>query len=465
MKKIILFLLLILAQNVSAKIWLPSILSDNMVLQQKSEANIWGWTTAMDETITINVSWSDQEFTTKAPLGVWSIVIPTPEAGGPFTISISGHEKLTLKNVMIGEVWLASGQSNMEWTPLMGLTNADKEIEMAQFPNIRFFKVTKKISKTPQDELYGSWEECSPESIKTFSSVAYFFGRRLHQDLNVPIGLINSSWGGTNVETWIPEDTLSERKHLVASMEKIPPAPWWPKDPGLAYNSMIHPIIKYNITGAIWYQGESNRANPKSYKESFALMIETWRERWNKEMPFYFVQIAPFDYGSKTGFEGALVHEAQLQTMLSVDQTGMVVTNDIGELKNIHPINKQDVGKRLALWALAKTYGVKNLAFSGPVYDQMQIVKNKIRISFQHADQGLQIKGKELTDFYISGSDQKFYKATAKIKGNQIEVSSNKVKSPVAVRFAFSDTATPNLYNAEGLPASGFRTDDWEVKF
>jgi sialate O-acetylesterase len=228
---------------------------------------------------------------------------------------------------------------------------------------------------------------------------------------------------------------------------------------------MIHPIIQYNIAGTIWYQGESNRHNPSTYQESFSLMIETWRKRWKNKMPFYFVQIAPFDYGSKTGLESALVKEAQLHTMLSVNQTGMVVTNDIGELKNIHPINKQDVGKRLALWALAKTYGVKGLSFSGPVYKGMEIVKNKIRISFQYADQGLQIKGKELTDFYISGSDQKFYKAKARIKGNQIEVSSKKVKSPVAVRFAFSDTATPNLYNAEGLPASGFRTDDWEVKF
>lgn len=464
MKKIIVLFLLILAQNLSAKIWLPSILSDNMVLQQKSEANLWGWTNAIGETITIKVSWSETEFSTKAPQGVWSIVIPTPEAGGPYSISISGHENLELKNVMIGEVWLASGQSNMEWTPLMGLKNADKEIKMAQFPNIRFFNVTKKISETPQDVLFGSWESCSPETVKSFSSVAYFFGRRLHQDLNIPIGLINASWGGSNVETWIPKEVISQKKHLINSIDKIPPAPWWPKGPGLAYNAMIHPFINFQLAGAIWYQGESNRANPETYAESFEMMINTWRELWQKDFPFYFAQIAPFDYESKTGFEGALVQEAQMNIVLNVKNSGMAITNDIGNLKNIHPINKQDVGKRLALWALAKTYGFKDLAFSGPVYDKMEINRNKILISFKYAENGLKIEGKELIEFYIAGNDQKFYPAKAKIKGNRIEVSSKEVKSPVAVRFAFSETAMPNLYNKEGLPASGFRTDNWKIK-
>ncbi len=464
-KKHFILLLFLIWMNFSfGNIWLPSILSDNMVLQQNSTATIWGWTTATSETITVTGSWNNETVTIKAHQGVWSVKLPTPVAGGPYTVTIQGHEEIILSNILIGEVWICSGQSNMEWIPKMGLLNADEEIKNADYPNIRFFTVKKHIASSPQDDTPGNWLTCSPETMKYFSSVAYFFGRKLHKNLSTPIGLINSSWGGTNVEVWMPEEILEQDENLLKSVDKIKELPYWPKDPELAYNAMIHPIIKFDIAGAIWYQGESNRPNANSYYKIFPLMIDSWRKAWDKELPFYFVQIAPFNYyKSQKNIEAAVVRDAQLHTMMTVINTGMAVTNDIGELDNIHPKNKQEVGRRLALWALAKTYGVKGLEFSGPVYKSMEIKKNKISIHFDHVGNGLIKKGKNLNEFFIAGVDKKFYPAKAKIKGNTIVVSSSKVKEPLAVRFAFSDKALPNLFNESGLPASAFRTDNWEI--
>ncbi|WP_420321950.1 sialate O-acetylesterase [Flagellimonas sp.] len=463
MKKLLFLIFVLLANASFGKIWTPTILSDNMVLQQQSEATIWGWTTATSETITIIGSWSNVEVTAKAHQGVWSAQLPTPVAGGPYTLTIKGHEELVFSNVMIGEVWIASGQSNMQWTPNMGLDNAQEEINKANYPNIRFFQVPQRKSTTPQDDTPGEWFSCSPETMQNFSSVAYFFGRKLHKNMSVPIGLISSNWGGTPVEVWIPEERIAADKELSEAAKLISEYEWWPHLPGTAYNAMIHPLLKFNIAGAIWYQGESNRANSKSYYRSFPFLIESWRDLWKNDFPFYFAQIAPFDYDKdKKDIKAAVVRDAQLQTMLTVPNTGMAVTNDIGNLKDIHPTNKQEVGRRLALWALAKTYGVKDVPYSGPVYEKMEVKKGKIILTFDHAD-GLTMNGKALTEFQIAGTDKKFVDAKAKIKGNKVEVYTKEVKKPVAVRFAFYDKALPNLYNAAGLPASAFRTDDWEI--
>jgi len=465
LRNFMLFLLISVMNNSYAKIWLPSILSDNMVLQQQSEATIWGWTTFTNETITITGSWNTKEVTVKANQGLWSVQLPTPVAGGPYIVSIKGHENIIITNVLIGEVWICSGQSNMQWTPEQGLLNSEDEIKNAKYPAIRFFQILPHQSSTPQDNTLGKWEECSPETMKKFSSVAYFFGRKLHKNLSIPIGLINSSWGGTPIETWISKGLIENDEELRMAAKKISDYPWWPKNPGETYNSMIHPITKFNVAGAIWYQGESNRVNPFSYYKSFPLLIKSWRKDWNKEFPFFFVQLAPFKYNNLLNVDAAIVREAQLQTMLSVPNTGMAVTNDIGNLKNIHPIKKQEVGRRLALWALAKTYGVKNIAYSGPVYRSMKIKKRKIILSFDHADNGLIKKGKVLNEFLIAGDDKKFYKAKAKIVGNTVEVKNTNVINPQAVRFAFSNTALPNLFNKSGLPATAFRTDTWKIKF
>ncbi|MGB5498775.1 MAG: sialate O-acetylesterase [Maribacter sp.] len=463
-KYISLILMLGVAQIGFAKIWTPSMLSDNMVLQQKSNVTIWGWTTHTSEKITVIGSWDNTEVTTEAYQGVWSVSLSTPAAGGPYKVSIEGHEKVMILNVLIGEVWVASGQSNMEWTPTQGLWNAEEEIKKANYPNIRFFKVDRHIAQFPQENTSGKWVECSPETMKDFSSIAYFFARNIHDELAVPMGMISSNWGGTPIETWIPATLINENEQLIKAAAKIEAKPWWPNDAGLAFNAMIHPLSKFEIAGCIWYQGESNRQNPNSYYESFPLLIRSWRQLWEKDFPFYFAQIAPFKYGEMEAIEAAIVRDAQLYTMLNVPKTGMAVTNDIGNLENIHPINKQEVGRRLALWALAKDYGVKNLAYSGPIYATMEIKNNKITLAFDHADNGLIKKGKHLTDFTIAGVDQVFYKAKTKIVNNAVIVSANNVKNPVAVRFGFTDTAQPNLFNSEGLPASAFRTDAWKFK-
>jgi len=370
-------LLLLSSLNTQAKIWLPSILSDNMVLQQNSEATIWGWTTETAEEITVIASWNTEKFTTKAYHGVWSLKLPTPKAGGPYTLKIQGHEEVVLANILIGEVWLCSGQSNMQWSPLRGLQNAKEEIANSKYPNLRFFTVPKHYAKYPQDDSYGEWQESAPETMKNFSSVAYFFGRKLHKDLEIPIGLINSSWGGTNIEVWIPSQVIKTNKALLNSMNKMKQNQWYPHDKSFIYNAMIHPLVNFNIAGVIWYQGESNRVNANYYQQAFSMMINSWRTEWQKPFPFYFVEIAPFRYNSETNIEASYVREAQLKTMQTVENTGMVVTNDIGNLENIHPKNKQEVGRRLSLWALAKTYGIQDISYCGPLYKSMLIKKKQ----------------------------------------------------------------------------------------
>jgi len=463
MKKLTPFLFMVLlATQAMAKIWVPSVLSDHMVLQQKSNVSIWGWTTAPSETIKVTGSWNKDTVSVKALQGKWMVSLPVPAAGGPYEITIQGHENIVIHDVMIGEVWICSGQSNMERRPTQGLDNAKVEIQNANHPSIRFFMLPKHISDTPQDDTPGYWTACTPKSFKNFSSVGYFFGRKLNKELNIPIGLVYSNWGGTPVETWIREELITGNPELKAAAGKLAARAWWPSQPGKAYSAMIHPLTPFNIAGVIWYQGESNRQNPFSYYKSFPLLIKSWREEWNKDFPFYFVQIAPFNYNSSNHIAAAIVRDAQLQT-LHVNNTGMVVTNDIGNLENIHPTNKQEVGRRLALWALAKTYAVKDITFSGPIYKSMEIQGKKAVIHFQYAEHGLIVKGKKLTDFQMAGPDKIFYPARAKISGNTVVVQAKEVKEPLAVRFAFTDTAEPNLFNISGLPASAFRTDDWEI--
>jgi sialate O-acetylesterase len=445
-----------------ATISLPSILSDNMVLQQKSAATIWGWTTVLEETITVSGSWNNKEVKAQAKNGVWSVQLATPMAGGPYKLTIKGHEAIVLKEVMIGEVWLCSGQSNMEWPAASGIDNGKEEISKANYPNIRFFKVPNKINTVAQKDVKSKWEICTPETMKSFSAVGYFFGKEIEKELQVPIGLIGSYWGGTSVEVWTRKDLITKDAELVNGVNDLLEPNCCPqKQVGQVYNAMIYPLINYEIAGVLWYQGEANRMNTTYYK-TLPLLIDSWRKDWKKPFPFYLVQLAPFKYEANEIY-APLVRDAQLHTMLTVPNTGMVVTNDIGNVANVHPSNKKEVGRRLSLWALAKTYGVKNITYSGPVYKSMTLSKDKAILDFTHTGTGLTKKGEELKEFFIAGEDKVFYAANAQIKGKTIIVSSPKVTKPVAVRFAFSDTALPNLYNNEGLPASAFRTDNWSL--
>jgi sialate O-acetylesterase len=455
--------LLVTASVASADVRLPKIIGDHMVLQQQKKVNLWGWAEAGEKIV---VKLADASAETNADQqGKWKVVLDPPAAGGPYEMTVSGNNRLTIKDILVGEVWICSGQSNMEW-PIAASNNANEETENAKFPNMRLFTVTKKIAQDPQSDCEGSWKPCAPSSVASFSAVGYFFGRRLHKELNVPVGVVNSSWGGTLAEAWTSNSTLAGNEMFAKILERSADFdPRTPHQASVLFNGMINPLIPFGIRGVIWYQGESNIKRAEQYAVLFPAMIQDWRKNWGQEeFPFYYVQLAPFRYQSLDPSLCAELREAQLDT-LSVPNTGMTVTMDIGNVKDIHPRNKQDVGKRLAGWALAKTYGRKDLIYSGPLYESMTVEGSKVRIKFKHVAEGLVARGDgPLTDFTLAGEDQKFVPAQAVIDGQTVVVSSDQVSKPVAVRFGWRDDAQPNLFNSAGLPASPFRTDRFPLK-
>jgi len=666
------FLLFGITAFESKALELPAIFGDNMVMQQKTENPIWGKAYA-GEDIEIISSWGEKTTAKAKANGEWQTKVKTPEAGGPYKVTIKGSDTtIIFENVLLGEVWVCSGQSNMEmplmgWPPKDTIKNSAEEIKNADYPEIRMFTVSKAVSVEPKEDCKGSWEVCTPETAKNFSATAYFFGRELHKELGIPIGLIHSSWGGTPAESWVNpnyigrvddyEDFAANIDKLVSLDEKynkwlsshpviVPegddklagkgvsfcdtncplpdfddsawkemnlptlweskelgvfdgvvwfrkeiyiPAEWKNRDlilelgpiddidityfngirvggyesmgfweanrkyeipfelvkegknviavrvidlqggggiygeeeqmkiyraneekaksinltgvwkyfpvaqyrngkfyvfgveendfyttkpafkgidhytPTVLYNAMIAPLVPYRIKGAIWYQGESNVGRHEQYKELFPTMIESWRAAWKLgKFPFYFVQIAPYRYDNPEDPVSAKLREAQTETMLSVPNTGMAVTLDIGNADNIHPVNKQDVGKRLSLWALAKDYGRKDVVYSGPIYKDMLKQGSRITLYFDHVGSGLVAKNGELTGFQVAGEDSIFVDAEAYINGSTVRVYSKQAYDPIAVRYAFKNASEASLFNKEGLPASSFRTDGWE---
>ena len=463
MKKLLLFpfFLFLVLFSAYANVRLPSIIGSHMVLQQKSSVKLWGWCSA-SEKIVITTSWDTTKYETYGNNGArWMTEIKTPSAGGPYTIWIKGNNEIMLEDVMIGEVWVCSGQSNMEWSGTQKLPQSIDEAPNARNNKIRLFYVSKSTSKFPQENLDGKWVVCSPEEMYKFSAIGYFFGKNLNQKMNVPIGLINSNWGGTPAETWAPEYVIDNDKIIKKGSEQLSASTGWPHKTALAYNAMIYPITNYSIAGAIWYQGESNVRTYYAYEKLFTGMIDSWRQQWNKNFPFYFVQIAPFAYGFKN--VGALLRETQTKSARHPN-TGMVVISDlVPDTTNIHPTVKIEVAKRLSDLALNSAYGFTDIACQSPVYSTHAIEKDKIKIQFSNAGNGLMVKGDKISSFEIAGEDKVFVAAQAKISGNSVIVSNKNIKIPVAVRFAFNNTATPNLFNKEGLPVNLFRTDDWEM--
>jgi sialate O-acetylesterase len=358
-------------------------------------------------------------------------------------------------------VWLCSGQSNMEWSARAQIDNAEQAVAGANFPSIRFFTVAHRTADAPQLDLGGQWVVVTPETMIDFSAVGYFFGKEIHQKLNVPVGLINSSWGGTPAEVWVNPAVIAGDKGLSEGAAQQKEVPWGPEQPGKAYHAMIAPLIPFRIAGALWYQGESNTVSPDNYAQLLPALIRNWRSAWGEEFPFYYVQIAPYNkYG---GDSGVRLRDAQRRVMQTVPNTGMVVVSDVGNVDDIHPRNKHDVGQRLAAWALNQTYGQKEIPFSGPLYREMKTEGNRIRVYFDHAEQGLVVRGKALIHFEVAGPDGKFVPATAKIDGPTVVVQAKTVKNPVALRFAWNNAAVPNLFNKAGLPASSFRSDSGPV--
>jgi sialate O-acetylesterase len=495
----------LLAPPVSADVRLPHVIGSHMVLQADMPLPVWGWA---DPGESVTVSIGDNQATAKADAdGKWMVKLPAMKVGGPCEMTVSGKNTIKLTDILVGEVWLCSGQSNME----MGVgvvKNGKDEIAAANYPNIRLFHVPfHRASGLPEPDIDSAWRPCSPQSIAVdgwggFSAAAYFFGRELHKDLKVPIGLIDSSWGGTRIEPWTPpvgfasvpslqqvakdltnadakynkdvaeclvkiEAWLPEAKKASAEGKRVPLPPAWPVHafhnnpaPASLYNGMINALVPFAIRGTIWYQGCSNRGDGMTYFEKMKALINGWRTVWGEgDFPFYFVQLAPFRYqGDPIALP--MIWEAQTAA-LSIPNTGMAVTVDtVDNIRDIHPIDKQDVGKRLALWALAKTYGHKDLVYSGPLYKSMSVEDGKVRIRFDHIGGGLATRdGKAPTFFQVAGEDKKFVDAQAKIDGDTLLVWSDAVAAPVAVRFAWHQEAQPNLMNKEGLPASPFRTD------
>lgn len=444
-----------------ADISMPAIFSSGMVLQQNTEVTFWGWGKPFEK-VSISPSWDpDTTYSlTISNQSRWELDIPTPEAGGPYEIVIQGINKIVIDDVLIGENWLGSGQSNMEWSANLGIENGEEESEKADFPEIRLFTVSTATADDPQQLLNGKWVKCSPEIMKSFSAVLYFFGRELHQKLNVPIGLINSSWGGTPAEVWIKKELVSEDAILGPNSRILEEVPWAPVRPGKAFNAMINPIIPFKINGVIWYQGETNVTNPYYYAQTMETLISSWRANWKDDFSFYFAQIAPFRGYGTDHVRGAVLRDQQRKTLNLVHKSGMVVTSDIGNLDDIHPRNKLDVGKRFANLALKKDYEIGDKVVEGPHYENHISSKGKIIVTFKNAGEGLEIDGSELIEFELKGDDGSWEKASAEITSrNKVTVESESVKNPSQVRFGFRNASNPNLFNSEGLPASCFTTE------
>ena len=500
--------LVALANVATADVKLPSLFSDHMVLQRQTTIPVWGWADPGEK---VSVALGDQQQTATADAdGKWSVTLAACEGAGPLTLVAKGKNTVQVADILVGEVWLCSGQSNMAMSVASSASFPDEKAA-ADHPQIRMFTVNRATAETPQPQCKGSWQVCSPDTVGGFSAAAYFFGRELHQQLKVPVGLINSSWGGTPVQAWTclaaqqalpelrpmldswdqqiknydPEAAKTRYEKLLAawkeqaqkakqSGKEQPRRPQPPVDPresphrpASLYNGMIEPLAPFALRGAIWYQGESNAGGPTAnlYGLQLSTMIRTWRQRWGQgDFPFEWVQLPNFRAPQQAPVEtsGWVIVQEQMRKTLCEPNTGMAITIDVGEANDIHPKNKQAVGKRLALWALGTTYG-QELVYSGPLYKSMSAQDGKIAIKFEHAGKGLKAAGDKLKGFAIAGADRKFVFAEAQVAGpDTIVVSSGEIAQPAAVRYAWASNPDANLVNSAGLPASPFRTDEWD---
>lgn len=474
MRFIYLFIFL-LSFSSSAQIELSNLFSDNMVLQQESHVNIWGKAKKNQELI-IYTSWSGKILRTIVEDdGSWEVKIKTPSAGGPYNIQVTcDGETKTINNVLIGEVWLASGQSNMEMTlsgnnrePVNGSLDA---IANSNNTKIRFFNVKVKVSEERIDDIEGEWLEANFKNTPNFSAVAYSFAKYLNQVLDIPFGIINSPKDGSVAEAWISPDVL---KKITTNKELSYYAKQPHNNPSVLFNGMINAIIPFTIKGVIWYQGEGNSGRYQNYMKLMNGLIKNWRDEWGLgDFPFYFVQLAPNgSLGQGNGTSQAFLREAQLRTMLSVENTGMAVTLDIGSTITNHPPEKLLIGKRLAYWALAKNYGFNGLPHSGPVYESMKVKNNKVYVNFKFAKNGVTSYGKPLSGFEIAGEDKIFYSADASIdphwsagweNRSVLTLSNKNVPNPLYIRYGWKNYIEGALYNVEGLPASSFRSYDFD---
>ena len=449
---------------------LPYFFSSNMVLQQQSEPAIWGWAKAGSR-ITILTSWNKKTYNvTTDESGKWKTKIATPVAGGPYEITVSDGTPLTLQNVLIGEVWLCSGQSNMEM-PMKGfkdqpILGSNEAVFNSANPNIRLYTVPRSVKLEPQDTSKNSpWKLAEPESVSNFSATAYYFGKILQEMLHVPIGLVNISYGGSPVEAFMDAKTLADFPEI--KLPALTDTKANNKTPTTLFNGMLNPFLGFGIKGCIWYQGESNNDRAEQYEKLFPAFVKQIRTQFDQgNFPFYFAQIAPYNYTLNTTsnavkYNSAYLRDAQRKSVATIPNSGMAVLMDIGEENSIHPAQKEIGSKRLAYMALAQTYGMKGFGYASPAYDSIVVTGNIATIKFTNAPNGLTSYGKPLNNFEIAGADKIFHPAKALISQGKILVSAIDVKDPVAVRYAFKDFVVGDLFSTEGFPVSSFRTDNW----
>ncbi|MBK0370881.1 sialate O-acetylesterase [Flavobacterium agrisoli] len=459
--------------QINAKIKLPALFTDNMMLQQKSNAPIWGWA-EKNANVVIITSWDAKTYKVKADTsGKWKTNLQTPAFGGPYSIEVvEGKDKVVIKNVLIGEVWLCSGQSNMEM-PLKGfqgqpVKNGNETIVRSSNNNIRLITVPRATVLEPKEDFEGKWEVASPKSTSNFSATAWYFGSLLNEVLQVPVGMIVVSYGGSSMEAWMNQEMLKDFASAKIPTTKEDLA----KDPNRVattlFNGMLSPVIGYGIKGCIWYQGESNYERASEYSALSQKMVSSWRTLWKQgDFPFYYCQIAPFNYKQfhpkdyVEKYNSAYLREAQLKASTVIPNSGMAVLMDVGEENNIHPMDKEKGGNRLAFWALAKTYGLEGFEYESPKYKSMEIKDGSVTVSFDNVENGIMTFEKEVVGFEIAGEDKVFYPAKTVVRRKSVVLTSDKVAKPVAVRFLWKDFAKAELFSGGGLPLSSFRTDEW----
>lgn len=483
-----------------ADVRLPALFTDHMVLQRGTPIKVWGWA---DQGEAVTVEFRGQKVAaTPAASGRWDATLKPVAAGGPYVLAVSGRNRIEVQDVLVGEVWICSGQSNMEW-PLTASSASEADIASAGNPHLRLFTVPKLKSKEPVTDVKSSWQLCSPSTVPGFSAVGYYFGRALHAALNVPIGLIHTSWGGSPAEVWMSDDvlrgneeyrsqildtyanSLAQYQQALAQWEKEKAEaeaagkkfdkgrPWEPWRPTELYNGMIAPLVPFAVKGAIWYQGESNAGRAWQYRRLYADMIENWRRDWNQSDFYFFgVQLAPWDkarnrnvpqiLSDPVSSDWAELREAQVLATKNLKGVGIAVITDVGHKDDIHPPQKRPVGERLALAARVTAYKQRINGLS-PEFAEVKFQNGEAVVSFAHVGRGLTVNGDKLVGFAIAGLDQNFVRAEAKLVGNQVVVSHPSVKEPAAVRFGWADHPIVNLFSKDGLPVSPFRTDDWPM--
>lgn len=470
MKRIIFTLIIsVVCFSLKSEIKIASVLGSNMVLQRNTEVSLWGSATP-NEKLTITTSWNKAKVLVQADnSGKWETKVKTTEAGGPYIILIkTAKEKVLLENIMLGEVWLCSGQSNMDMTiegyPYQPIIGSNEALMHCKNSNIRLFTVKKAPSSVPVDTCSGMWNEANAVSVRKFSAVGYFYAKILQQQLGVPVGMICSSYGGTRIEAWMSPKAIDKAP---ASVKSPSLAPNKQNQLSSLFNGMINPILNYTFKGVIWYQGESNSANYPPYADLQVQMVADWRAAFkNGNFPFYYVQIAPYSYTNNDGLNAAFLREQQLKASTMIPNAGMITSLDLGTEVWNHPPDKQKFAERLSYWAMSKTYNMKGISYKSPVFKSFTVKDSLVTISFDNAELGITSYDKRVDCFEIAGADSVFYPA----KMNQItnvlrsvQISSSKVKKPVAIRYAFRNFPKTEgyLYSVSGLPVSPFRSDNW----